>query len=192
MTDNPLSAEPSDEALAEAVARRDQSAEARQAARAACEQLYLRHARLLLAFLSARVRRSDLEDTHQAVWELAWQHLPGGFRGGNFRAWLYRIARNRVIDQARKKQPQLLGDEGPAVAARGGAEGALEAAERAAVLRSCLDRLTPEMAALVRARLAGDSYEEICPRLGLKPERAHKLFHQAKEQMQTCVQRALS
>jgi RNA polymerase sigma-70 factor (ECF subfamily) len=190
MTANASSPPASDESLAETIARRGQSEEALRAARDACERLYLRHARLLLAFLSARVKRSDLEDAHQAVWELVWQRLPGGFHGGNFRAWLYRVARNLVIDLGRKKRPELLGEGEPAVPAP--AEAGPDEAERSEVLRGCLDRLPAELAALVRARLAGDSYEEICPRLGLKPERAHKLFHQAKEQLQACVQRALA
>ena len=186
----PSNAVPSDESLAEAVAGRDESGGALQAARDACEMLYRRHARLLLAFLAARVKRSDLEDTHQAIWELVWQRLPGGFHGGNFRAWLYRVARNLVIDLARKKRPELYGEQQPDV--EGPAGGGPEEAERSAVLRGCLERLPAEWAALVRARLGGESYDEICPRLGLKPERAHKLFHQAKEQLQACVQRALT
>jgi len=186
--------DPSDESLADAIARRGQSDQAWQSARDACEQLYLRHGRLLLAFLSSRVRRSDLEDTHQAVWQLVWERLPAGFHGGNFRAWLYRVARNLVIDQgpSRKKRPELFGEAEPSVPARDGTEGRAEEAERHEVLRGCLGGLAPEMAELVRARLGGESYEDICRRLDLKPERAHKLFHQAKAQLQTCVQRALS
>jgi RNA polymerase sigma-70 factor (ECF subfamily) len=190
MTGNSPNMAPSDESLAETIAQRDQAGDGGRAARDACERLYLRHARLLLAFLSGRVKRSDLEDRHQAVWEVVWRRLPGGFQGGNFRAWLYRIARNLVIDEGRKHRPDLFGEDEPPVPAP--AEDGAEAAERCEVLRGCLDRLAPELADLVRARLAGDSYEEICPRLGLKPERAHKLFHQAKEQLQACVQRALT
>jgi RNA polymerase sigma factor (sigma-70 family) len=182
--------DPSDESLAEAIARRGQSDQAWQTARDACEQLYLRHGRLLLAFLSSRVRRSDLEDTHQAVWKLVWQHLPSSFAGGSFRAWLYRIARNLVIDQGRKKRPELFGETEPALPARDGNH--TERAEREEILRGCLNGLAPELAELVRARLSGETYDDICRRLDLRPDRAHKLFHQAKAQLQTCVQRAMS
>ena len=40
-------------------------------------------------------------------------------------------------------------------------------------------------------RLGSDSYTDICGRLGLRPEQAHKLFHQAKAQLKTCVEGAL-
>ncbi len=50
-------------------------------------------------------------------------------------------------------------------------------------LRQCLDRLSTTAAALVRARLAGDDYSEVCRHLGLKSEQAYKMFHSAKDQL---------
>jgi RNA polymerase sigma factor (sigma-70 family) len=183
----------SDEQLAETIARRQRSdSRAWQEARHACGQLYLRHAPKLLAFLAARASRSDLEDIHQAIWERVWQHLPDGFHGGNFRAWLYQIARNYLIDQGRKKRIDPLGEDQPLPDPRAPQpdEPLLEQ-ERMLILRRCLERLTAEAAQLVQARLAGESYVEVCQRLGMKPERAHKVFHQAKEQLQSCVERAM-
>src|SRR5438105_2887060 len=81
--------DPSDEQLAATLAQREQSGQALRAAQDAFRDLYQRHARKLLAFLAARVHRNDLEDVHQEVWERIWKHLPEGFHGGNFRAWLY-------------------------------------------------------------------------------------------------------
>jgi RNA polymerase sigma-70 factor, ECF subfamily len=181
----------SDEELAAIVALRQEPQGDWQAARQACEQLYLRHARRLLAFLSARVNRSDLEDIHQAVWERVWQRVPEGFHGGNFRAWLYQIARNYLIDMRRKKTPSTPGDEALEVAGKdAGADVWIAEQERIAILQRCLSNLNSEAASLVRARLSGESYDEICRRTGWKTERAHKLFHQAKQELQTCIQRA--
>lgn len=42
------------------------------------------------------------EDLTQEVFVKAWQALPA-FDDGNFRAWLFRIARNRLIDSQRGK-----------------------------------------------------------------------------------------
>lgn len=181
----------SDEQLAEVIARRGPSGGSAGAARAAFEQLYHRHARLLLAFLAGRAGRNDVDDIHQEVWQRVWHRLPDAFRGGDFRAWLYQIARNALIDLGRKKRPEALGDDEALADARVSlpVERLLEQ-ERAEILRRCLERLGPEAAALVRARLGGDSYPEICRRLSMKPERAHKLFHLAKDQLQTCVERA--
>jgi RNA polymerase sigma-70 factor (ECF subfamily) len=182
-----------DEELAGTVARRAQSAGAMAPARDAFEQLYRRHAHLLLAFLAARVRRADLDDLHQDVWRRAWQHLPDGFRGGQFRAWLYQIARNALIDHARKKRPDPL-DEGGDVPDRrdGGPDRHLIEHERAEALRRCLGRLEAGAEALVRARLSGEDYAEIHRKLGLAPVRAHKAFHKAKALLKDCVERALA
>jgi RNA polymerase sigma factor (sigma-70 family) len=183
----------SDEELASAIAKREQSEQSMRAAKDACSELFARHARKLLAFLAARVQRSDLEDIHQGVWERVWQHLPSGFRGGNFRAWLHQVARNYIIDLGRKKRADLLngGEELPDER-RGRPDERLLEEERAIALGRCLERLETSAATIVRARLSGESYEDICPRLGLKTAQAHKLFHQAKEQLRLCVERALA
>lgn len=182
-----------DEELAERIARRQDSDRAWGLAQEACGELYARHARRLLAFLAARIGRSDLEDVHQAVWQRVWQSLPDGFRGGNFRAWLYQIARNHLIDLGRKRRTEALEGESGLAAPHGrGPEEVLLERERMAVLARCLDKLGEPARGIVQARLAGASYTEICERLQLLPERAHKLFHLAKEQLQECVQRAMT
>ena len=191
MATNPPDNDPSDEQLAATLAQREQSGQALRAAQDAFRDLYQRHARKLLAFLAARVHRNDLEDVHQEVWERIWKHLPEGFHGGNFRAWLYQIARNYIVDQGRKKRPEQIPEVDELPESRGGQpEEVLLEQERRAILSRCLERLDTRAAELVRARLAGESYEDACPRLGLKPEHAHKLFHQAKTQLQQCVKRA--
>jgi RNA polymerase sigma-70 factor, ECF subfamily len=182
-----------DEALAQIIARRDESARAWKAAQDACGQLYQRHARKLLAFLAARGNRDDIEDIHHRIWQRVWQHIPEGFRGGNFRAWLYQIARNGLIDHGRKHRPEALGEgEGPLARDEDRPDLWLVEQERMVILSRCLERLDTESADLVRARLAGESYAEVCERLRMRPERAHKLFHLAKEQLQKCVERATS
>ena len=115
-------------------------------------QLYERHARPLLAFLHARARRHDAEDLAQEVWCCAWAHLPGGFRGGNFRAWLFEIARNALVDHIRKRRDQSLGDGEPLLldGRSGSPEDVMIERERAEKLRRCLERLGAESAALVR------------------------------------------
>ena len=192
MTSTVSHSQPTDEQLAADVARCVKSARTMGAAREAFDQLYQRHAPLLLAFLSRRVHDSDLEDVHQEIWRRAWEHLPDQFHDGHFRAWLYQIARNLLIDQGKKRKAERISDpefilDGQAGAAH---ERLLEH-ERTEILRGCLEKLDPKAAALVKARLAGDDYPEACQRLGLKAESAYKLFHKAKEQLTNCVERAL-
>jgi RNA polymerase sigma-70 factor, ECF subfamily len=179
-----------DERLAAIVSDRDRSDRAMRAAQDAFGQLYQRHARRLLAFLAARVPRCDLNDLHQEVWLRAWRHLPSGFHGGNVRAWLHQIARNGLIDRSRRRRAEPLPDELSLLDPRGEQPGDLmQERERLAVLKRCLERLDEVEAYVVRSRLTGEGYPAICARLGLTPARAHKLFHRAKDQLQTCVER---
>jgi RNA polymerase sigma factor (sigma-70 family) len=181
-----------DDQLAAAAARRDESGAVPRAAQIAFEELYRRHAPLLFAFLAARAPASDREDLHQEVWRRVWQYLPGHFRGGNLSAWLHEIARNVRFDHGRKRKAVALDDgevlEDPRV---GQADDRLLEDERREALRRCLEMLIAPADAIVKARLAGEDYSEICRRLGLEPKRAHKLYHTAKEQLKTCVERAL-
>jgi RNA polymerase sigma-70 factor (ECF subfamily) len=185
---------PGDEQLAARVARREGSEPERRAAREAFERLYGRHAPMLLAFLGARVSpRADADDLHQEVWQRVWRHLPCSFLGGNFRAWLFQVARNALTDHVRKRRPEPLGGKESALVDPGDPPDAgLIERERAEALRRCLERLGDPAAALVRARLGGARYEEIGPGLGLDPARAHRLFYKAKERLKNCVERALA
>lgn len=161
-------------------------------ARRSFDALYMRHSRPLLSFLNARAGRGDVDDLHQDIWKKIWASAPTGFRGGNFRAWLYQIARNAMIDLARKKKMSELGGEDP-VDERIGASGEhLIDEERRAALADCLTKLDDVSAEVIRALLGGNSYGEICTRLDMKPERAHKLAHLAKKSLKSCVERAES
>ena len=131
---------------------------------------------------------------HQAVWQRVWQRLPESFVGGNLRAWVFRVARNYVVDCARKRTPQSLpqADDADAFAdaAQVSPHRRLEEQERQDILRRCLKKLEATAARVVRSRLAGEQYVTICEQTGLQPAQAHKVFYQAKQQLRDCVQRA--
>jgi RNA polymerase sigma factor (sigma-70 family) len=180
-----------DEQLALTAAERDSADEGR--ARSAFESLYGRHARLLIAFLASRVARSEIEDVHQVVWLKVWQALPGGFQGGNFRAWLHQIARNYLIDRQRKRTDEELADGFDQADAKSIQPlKSLLLRERSEALQRCLETLEPAMAQIIAARLAGEDYEEICARTKMTPAQAHKLFHRAKQELLACAEGALA
>jgi RNA polymerase sigma factor (sigma-70 family) len=180
-----------DEQLAAIVAGRAQSRAAFEEARRACNDLYQRHARLLLAFLSRQLPRTDLEDAAQAIWERVWRRLPEGFAGGNFRAWLFQIARNLLIDLGRKHAAVPSPGLDDLADVRQSVHDWLLARERIDVLRRCVEALDSPMAEVVRGRLRGETYAEICQRTRLDGPRAMKLFHVAKQRLHDCVERDL-
>ncbi len=182
---------PTDDALCELLAAREHSPAATSQAHWACGVLYDRHARGVLAFLASRSSRTEADDLHQAVWQRVWQSAGTGFRGGNFRAWLFQIARNLLIDERRKKRPQSLPeahDDADHGASR--PDDILLDRERMQTLAECLEKLESTAGALIRSRLRGESYEGICEQLKLTAHRAHRLLHTAKQQLQTCVNRS--
>jgi RNA polymerase sigma factor (sigma-70 family) len=184
--------EQTDEQLAAAAARRGDSDRALAASGDAFERLYRRHAPLLLAFLAARARPRDRDDLHQEVWRRAWDHLPQHFDGHDFSAWLFQIARNALIDHGRKRKAEALADPEAVPDGRAGRDDdRLVEHERMEALRRCLEKLSSPAAEVVRARLAGEEYSELCRRLGMNSGQAYKLFHSAKDQLKTCVERAL-
>jgi RNA polymerase sigma factor (sigma-70 family) len=185
--------EQTDEQLAAVVARRGESDRALRAAGDAFDRLYHKYAPLLLAFIAARAWPAEPEELHQEVWARVWHHLPDQFRRSeSFRGWIYQIARNAILDHAKKHKAETLIN--PADVPDGRHRSDLDRLldqEQMAVFWQCLEKLSPAAASVVCARLAGEDYPELCRRLKLKSDQAYKVFHDAKKQLTTCVERAL-
>ena len=107
--------------------------------------LYDRFQPEILRYLINQVRhRETAEDLAQQVFLRAWQAIPRyQQRGTPFKAWLYRMARNQVIDHFRRQRPtsDLAGIE---VAEPAEAEDRVLAAELRGQLREALDRLSAD------------------------------------------------
>ncbi|QEL20816.1 RNA polymerase sigma factor [Limnoglobus roseus] len=180
-----------DDELAATLATRGESAQARTRAEAAFRTLYDRHAKRLLAFLGGRVNAAALDDVHQDVWAKVWQAVPTRYHGGNFRAWVHQVARNVVIDHGRKRGFAPLTEGENVVDHRQADDATAVEAERRAALAKCLQKLERANAAvadLVRSRVAGESYDSYCTRTGMPSDKAYRAFHQAKAQLQACVE----
>lgn len=112
--------------------------------------------------------RSDAEDALQDVFLRAYNALRSSDRPVTLRAWLYRVAHNRCIDQLRRPTPapaELL-----ALAPRTSLYDPLVEAERREDLRRLVEdvRRLPEQqrSALLMRELEGLSYAELCDALG--------------------------
>lgn len=110
----------------------------------AFEQLYQRYrASLYRYLLRTSYSAAEGEEIYQEVWSRVISH-PDGFQEGNFRAYLFRIARNLQIDWGRKNRLHLVADEGEAEAQADPRPDQ----ERQQHMRDCAERLQSEVGAL--------------------------------------------
>jgi RNA polymerase sigma-70 factor (ECF subfamily) len=102
---------------------------------------------------------AEAEDLSQEVFMAAWRGLPR-FRGASaFSTWLFALARNACIDQARRRavRPQLVDDREPAADVVD--EAPRETAR--AILAAAAELSLPLRQALLLRDVQGLSYEEI-------------------------------
>ena len=107
--------------------------------------LYDRYQPEILRYLTHRLRDQDLaEDLTQQVFLKAWQAVPRyQQRGVPFKAWLYRMAHNQMIDHFRARRPTTA-LEGIDVPEAPIAEQRLIRQELLDHLQGALDRLTED------------------------------------------------
>lgn len=153
------------------------------------EDLYREHAGLVLSFLRRRVSAAVADDLSQQVWLKVWTHASTHFDGQNFRAWVFQIARNTLVDSIRNQSRWHASDLADVAATVAGDD-----AEdpRTEVLKDCLTRISRDFFDVVRARMLGEPYEAICDRLSIPIGTAHSRFNKAKVQLQACVKEKLA
>lgn len=150
--------DPSDEVLIARYARGDAEAFAR---------LYRRHELRTWRYLERNVGdRATAEELMQELW-FAVARDAGRYRpSARFSTWLFTIARNRMIDAARARRPQVsleaLGLEAAPVLERlatdpaAGPLAAAEARDQAVALRGALERLPAEQRDAFLLQVEGD------------------------------------
>lgn len=73
----------------------------------ALERLVAKHRRKLFGFIvNMTANAADAEDVFQEVWLKVIKKI-GIYRENNFPGWLVRIARNIIIDRARRRKPDI-------------------------------------------------------------------------------------
>lgn len=130
-------------------------------------ELYRRYAAEIERFVRGRVNEPALaEDITSKVFTKAMQALPK-FTDGPFRAWLYRITRNTIIDEYRRAKPVTTIDDHPVRDRSPGPEESAIAADAARRLHKALNQLKPQHREIVRLRLHGLSIAEIADRMDM-------------------------
>lgn len=147
--------------------------------------LYHRYHGDIHAFVRSRVEAdaTHIEDLVSRVFTKALAGLPS-FRAGSFRGWLYRIARNVVIDDLRIQRPTIpidnvvhLTDRGPRPDDR-----VMQRMLHTA-LRESLDVLSPTQRAVIDLRLLGMTAPQIADHLGMNTEAVKSAQYRAFERL---------
>jgi RNA polymerase sigma-70 factor (ECF subfamily) len=136
----------------------------------AFDELYARYAGRLFGFLRAQVpTRADAEDVLHEALLATLESAEVAFDRGTFRTWLYRIARNLVLNRARSRgrgesamAKLASGDAPPATTDERIAHGELLRA-----LDGAVSRLPSSLSDVYHLRSSGLSYEEMATVLGI-------------------------
>lgn len=149
--------------------------------------LYERYLDRIYRYVYCRLRNHDeAEDLTENVFLKAWEALPRARpRASRFRAWLFRIAHNTVIDRYRVRKPVAsldqvadIHDDSPVP------ERAVEAQQAISRLAAALARLKPRDRQVVLCRFVGNlSHAETAVVLGTSEGNVRVLQHRALRRM---------
>lgn len=149
---------------------------------------YQQHGPCILRYLWAQSRnRMEAEDLHSETFCRAWEAW-GRFRGDQVetRAWLYRIARNLVIDRHRRQRLTFLPIDGTH-----GWKGNDEMATivtNTLLLRDLIGRISGSDQELVALRVAGLTHAEIGKRQGRTEVAVKIAWHRTVRRMRGHVE----
>lgn len=150
---------------------------------AAYGELYTHHLAAIQHYIQKRIgESSDVEDLTQTVFVKAWQALrdyqPSGVP---FRAWLYRIAHNAVVDYYRTQRYVLFWDDLTwMVDPQATPEGRVLNCERQETVRRAVADLRPTYQAVVERRFLQElDYTETAEELGQQVNHVRVVQHRA-------------
>jgi len=141
--------------------------------------LYHRYQLPVYSYCRRRLDEQDAEDATSHIFVQAMAHLES-CRAPSFRAWLFTIAHNVVIDSLRRLKPSIVLDETLYLASgeRSPEDVVLDSDLQRRLARA-IDALPPDQRAAVELRLAGFTGVECAEVLGKRPEAVRMLQHRA-------------
>ena len=159
-------------------AARDESA---RAADAAVRQLYARHAVALHGYVARFCPdRASADDIVQETFIRAWRHLPQlSADGRSVRPWLFRVARNLLIDadRAARSRPVTVP---PQPAEEGRDDTGLDRVLDQQIMAGALHQLSPaHRALLVETFYGGHTLAKVARQLGIPDSTARSRLHYA-------------
>ena len=149
------------------------------------EAAYESHAKSIYRFLFWRTKDQQLaEDLTSTTFEKAWTSR-ASFHGGSVKSWLYRIARNTLIDHWRKKKELFVEDTDILQEdVRPGAGELLDVKLQVQDLKKALDKLPGDMHSVVTMRfIEGLSCRQVAKRLSLSESNVRVLQYRALKKL---------
>jgi len=160
---------------------------------AAFDALYDTTSSKLYGIIFRILRRRDiadevLQEVYVKIWERAADFDPG--RASPI-TWMATIARNRALDEVRRRVPASIEDAPEALNVPSSDTQplhALELSQDVARLNACLDKLDPQRKQLVvDAYLHGATREELSQRLGAPVATIKTWLHRSLAQLKACL-----
>ena len=168
-----------------------QSQTVEQKRRPSVETLVGEHSRQLRSWLALRVPQNDIDNASQEIWLRVSSHYETKFDGVNFRAWLFQIARNYLVDESRRRKPLPHPEEnfsyGPDQRSREPCEILIDREYRSR-LASCIDKLGEPRQGIVKAKAAGMGYDEFVAAMNLTNQQASQHFFAARKLLRACLE----
>jgi len=151
-------------------------------------KLYERYLDEIYRYVFIKVgNQQSAEDITEETFIKTWESLSRIYRGGgridNLRAWLYRIAKNLVVDYYRKNKPEIV--VGPNIAAnlKSPEEIVIEQEESTWILRA-LQKIKPDFQQIIILRLINDlSHKEIASIIGVSEGHSRILLYRALKKL---------
>lgn len=158
-------------------------------------QLIVKHQSALRAFLvSLMPGRPDVEDVMQETSMLVWQKRGDFELGTDFKAWMFSVARFRVLaywrDQERRRESSMSEELLNQLADQACAEGFEGIDRRYHFLGECIEGLRPEDRGLVLRRyLAGATPARLAEELGRTSNSVRVSLHRIRGILRHCIRR---
>ncbi len=137
----------------------------------------------------------EAEDLTETVFLNAWEALPklAVKKSGlaNFRAWLYRIAHNVVVDHHRGSKPEISLDDALSVADTAESpESAAQTSFDSQRLATAISRLEPNLQQVLVCRFINSlSHAETAKIMDIQPGHVRVLQHRALKKMATLIEK---
>jgi RNA polymerase sigma-70 factor (ECF subfamily) len=156
--------------------------------------LYERYLEQIYRYIYYRVGEyAETEDLTETVFLKAWENLPKQGRRNpirNFRAWVYRIAHNLIIDYYRTRKPySYLEDVPPINDSAPAPEKVIQSHQEHQRLTRAISKLKPSAQQVIACRFISQlSHAETAEIMGLTEGHVRVLQHRALKQLREILQ----